>query len=294
MWEWDERDRPVLPALPPREQPDLNWRHPGVRAAMLDVLRFWLDRGVDGVPHRRRAHADEGPGAARQPARPRRRSEPVRPPAPRLREPAARPRPDAPGPARRAARDPRGARRVPRRPRRDRRDRGDGLGHVGALLRRGARRAAPAVRVPADRDAVGRAVDRRGRRRAGGRASRRRVADPGARQPRPAPAGDPARRARRRASPRCCCSRCAARRRCSTATSSAWSTRTCRVERQRDWFGRTQGGVSRDPTRTPMPWNGERNGGYSTADEARLWLPVWREYATGQRRGAARGPALAR
>ena len=31
-----------------REQPDLNWRNPAVRAAMLDVLRFWLDRGVDG------------------------------------------------------------------------------------------------------------------------------------------------------------------------------------------------------------------------------------------------------
>ncbi len=31
-----------------REQPDLNWRNPQVRAAMLDVLRFWLDRGVDG------------------------------------------------------------------------------------------------------------------------------------------------------------------------------------------------------------------------------------------------------
>jgi alpha-glucosidase len=30
------------------EQPDLNWRNPAVRAAMSDVLRFWLDRGVDG------------------------------------------------------------------------------------------------------------------------------------------------------------------------------------------------------------------------------------------------------
>lgn len=29
-------------------QPDLNWRNPEVRAAMLDVLRFWLRRGVDG------------------------------------------------------------------------------------------------------------------------------------------------------------------------------------------------------------------------------------------------------
>ena len=30
------------------EQPDLNWRNPELRAAMLDVLRFWFDRGVDG------------------------------------------------------------------------------------------------------------------------------------------------------------------------------------------------------------------------------------------------------
>ncbi|MBV9754248.1 MAG: DUF3459 domain-containing protein [Hyphomicrobiales bacterium] len=30
------------------KQPDLNWRNPEVVAAMLDVLRFWFDRGVDG------------------------------------------------------------------------------------------------------------------------------------------------------------------------------------------------------------------------------------------------------
>ena len=29
-------------------QPDLNWDHPEVRAEFLDILRFWLDRGVDG------------------------------------------------------------------------------------------------------------------------------------------------------------------------------------------------------------------------------------------------------
>jgi alpha-glucosidase len=29
-------------------QPDLNWDHPEVRAEFIDVLRFWLDRGVDG------------------------------------------------------------------------------------------------------------------------------------------------------------------------------------------------------------------------------------------------------
>ena len=29
-------------------QPDLNWENPEVRAEFLDILRFWLDRGVDG------------------------------------------------------------------------------------------------------------------------------------------------------------------------------------------------------------------------------------------------------
>ncbi|GGI75800.1 alpha-amylase family glycosyl hydrolase [Deinococcus wulumuqiensis] len=29
-------------------QPDLNWRNPDVRAAMFEVLRFWMRRGVDG------------------------------------------------------------------------------------------------------------------------------------------------------------------------------------------------------------------------------------------------------
>ena len=30
------------------EQPDLNWRNPEVRRALMDVVRFWLDRGVHG------------------------------------------------------------------------------------------------------------------------------------------------------------------------------------------------------------------------------------------------------
>jgi alpha-glucosidase len=31
------------------EQPDLNWEHPKVREEFEDVLRFWFDRGADGI-----------------------------------------------------------------------------------------------------------------------------------------------------------------------------------------------------------------------------------------------------
>src|SRR4029077_12559342 len=31
------------------EQPDFNWANPEVRAEFEDILRFWFDRGVDGV-----------------------------------------------------------------------------------------------------------------------------------------------------------------------------------------------------------------------------------------------------
>ncbi len=31
------------------QQPDLNWRNPEVRAEFDDILRFWLDRGIDGI-----------------------------------------------------------------------------------------------------------------------------------------------------------------------------------------------------------------------------------------------------
>ncbi|GAB2873977.1 alpha-amylase family glycosyl hydrolase [Streptomyces mayteni] len=47
-WTWEETTgqyylHSFLPC-----QPDLNWRNPRVREAMHDVMRFWLDRGVDG------------------------------------------------------------------------------------------------------------------------------------------------------------------------------------------------------------------------------------------------------
>jgi alpha-glucosidase len=47
-WEWDQATGQYYLHSFLREQPDLNWRNPAVERAMLDVLRFWLDRGVDG------------------------------------------------------------------------------------------------------------------------------------------------------------------------------------------------------------------------------------------------------
>jgi alpha-glucosidase len=47
-WQLDERTGQYYYHAFLKEQPDLNWRNPEVRAAMHDVLRFWLDRGVDG------------------------------------------------------------------------------------------------------------------------------------------------------------------------------------------------------------------------------------------------------
>ena len=40
--------RPVVPAPVRPEQPDLNWTNPEVREEFESILRFWLDRGVDG------------------------------------------------------------------------------------------------------------------------------------------------------------------------------------------------------------------------------------------------------
>lgn len=47
-WEWDEATGQYYLHSFLKEQPDLNWRNPAVKDAMLDVLRFWLERGVDG------------------------------------------------------------------------------------------------------------------------------------------------------------------------------------------------------------------------------------------------------
>ena len=47
-WQWEEATGQYYYHAFLKEQPDLNWRNPDLRDAMHDVLRFWLDRGVDG------------------------------------------------------------------------------------------------------------------------------------------------------------------------------------------------------------------------------------------------------
>ncbi len=47
-WEWDEHTGQYYFHTFAKEQPDVNWHNPEVRQAMLDVFRFWLERGVDG------------------------------------------------------------------------------------------------------------------------------------------------------------------------------------------------------------------------------------------------------
>ena len=47
-WQFDEQTKQYYLHLYDVKQPDLNWRNQEVRQAMFDVMRFWLDRGIDG------------------------------------------------------------------------------------------------------------------------------------------------------------------------------------------------------------------------------------------------------
>ncbi|WP_104522692.1 glycoside hydrolase family 13 protein [Blastococcus atacamensis] len=48
VWELDEASGEYYLHLFDRRQPDLNWENPQVRAAVHEMMRWWLDRGVDG------------------------------------------------------------------------------------------------------------------------------------------------------------------------------------------------------------------------------------------------------
>src|SRR3712207_1842075 len=48
VWELDEASGEYYLHLFDRRQPDLNWENPQVRSAVYEMMRWWLDRGVDG------------------------------------------------------------------------------------------------------------------------------------------------------------------------------------------------------------------------------------------------------
>ncbi len=47
-WEWDQETGQYYFHMFVKQQPDVNWRNPEVRREMLEVFRFWAERGVDG------------------------------------------------------------------------------------------------------------------------------------------------------------------------------------------------------------------------------------------------------
>jgi len=47
-WTWDAATGQYYLHAFLKEQPDLNWRNPDLRQAMMEAMRFWFDRGVDG------------------------------------------------------------------------------------------------------------------------------------------------------------------------------------------------------------------------------------------------------
>lgn len=47
-WQYDEATGEYYLHLFSKKQPDLNWENPKVRAEVYDLMRWWLDRGIDG------------------------------------------------------------------------------------------------------------------------------------------------------------------------------------------------------------------------------------------------------
>ena len=47
-WKYDEKTAEYYLHLFSVKQPDLNWENPDVRSAVYQMMRWWLDRGVDG------------------------------------------------------------------------------------------------------------------------------------------------------------------------------------------------------------------------------------------------------
>lgn len=47
-WEWDENTQQYYLHQFVKQQPELNYRNPKVEEEMLDIIKFWMDKGIDG------------------------------------------------------------------------------------------------------------------------------------------------------------------------------------------------------------------------------------------------------
>jgi oligo-1,6-glucosidase len=69
-WSWDDERGAWYLHVFDEKQPDLNWRNPAVRESVKDVMRFWLEKGIDGfrmdaINHivKREGYPDGEPGS---------------------------------------------------------------------------------------------------------------------------------------------------------------------------------------------------------------------------------------
>ena len=289
-WTLDERNRPVVPAqLPARSRPISTGGTTTVRDEFDRILRYWFDRGVAGfridVAHmivKDRELRDNPPAGPDDHVLAQLRGQvavlQLEPARGARRAPALAALADAYDPPRLLV----GETFV------------DRLEDVFPFYGDG-RRARPGVQhpVPAGARSTGRRAARRGR------------GDGAARCPKGAPrcgraatttsrasrrAGRPG-RPRAHAGARCsCCSRCAARRSSTTATSSACPTPTCRATGSLDPVSIRFAPVhNRDAARTPMPWTRQPGSRLHGAGR-RAVAPVRRRRRV-QRRRPTRRPA---
>jgi alpha-glucosidase len=74
-WTWDELTGQYYMHSFHECQPDLNWSNPKVREAMWTVLRFWMERGVDGFRVDALVHLEKDPLFRDNPAAPGKRAD---------------------------------------------------------------------------------------------------------------------------------------------------------------------------------------------------------------------------
>ena len=241
-----------------KEQPDLNWRNPDVRAAMHDVAALLARPRRRRLPRRRDLAPDQGRRSSATTRRTRLRAGPG-PDIDRLLQALHRPT------SRRCTRSSPRCARGRSTSTTDRVLIGEiylplerlvayyGAEAARACICRSTSSSSQTAWNAAQHRRADRATTKRRCRPAAGRTGCSAITTSRASRAASAP--------RRRGSRRCCCSRCAARRRSTTATRSAWRTSPIPPERVQDPLEKNEPGLGlgRDPERTPMQWDASRN-----------------------------------